>query len=238
MFQLIAKACLIDQVDERLQEGFCLKDFSWDDYDPNKNSNHKAFVARVVDDSDNDDDYYARKMKEHLKLMEESDSDDGKVQKKKKKVKKLVNSDDEEVPVINRKVKEVPAFKIGEEANAQKSHVKCENCEAVKKKNSIVIHNMHRLKESFDVLNKSMNMYNETRSEQETSMKTLQGAFMTKKKVVNNYIEKCDVLELKLETQRIETKRVNRLLKSYSCTSYVIDRIYLTVEGMKAFEEN
>ncbi|MFS8007640.1 hypothetical protein Hanom_Chr14g01263431 [Helianthus anomalus] len=37
--------------------------------------------------------------------------------------------------------------------------------------------------------------------------------------------------------QRIETERVNRLLKSYSCASYVIDRIYPTVEGMKAFEE-
>ncbi|KAF5794691.1 hypothetical protein HanXRQr2_Chr08g0330991 [Helianthus annuus] len=61
---------------------------------------------------------------------------------------------------------------------------------------------------------------------------------MIKQKVVNNYIEKCAVLEQKLEAQRIETERVNRLLKSYSCTSYVIDRIYLTIEGMKAFEED
>ncbi|KAJ0624743.1 putative transcription factor interactor and regulator CCHC(Zn) family [Helianthus annuus] len=97
---------------------------------------------------------------------------------------------------------------------------------------------MNRMKESYDVLNKAMNMYNETSDEQATTMKTLQGAFMTKQKVVNNYIEKCAVLEQKLETQRIETERVNRLLKSYSCTSYVIDRIYPTIEGMKAFEDD
>ncbi|KAJ0869475.1 hypothetical protein HanRHA438_Chr11g0489551 [Helianthus annuus] len=96
---------------------------------------------------------------------------------------------------------------------------------------------MNRLKESYDVLNKAMNQYNQSSSEQATAMKTLQGAFMTKQRVVNNYIEKCVVLEQKLETQTIETERVNRLLKSYSCTSYVINRIYLTVEGMKAFEE-
>ncbi|KAM0070813.1 hypothetical protein Hdeb2414_s0001g00017621 [Helianthus debilis subsp. tardiflorus] len=68
-------------------------------------------------------------------------------------------------------------------------------------------------------------------------MKTLNVAYMTKQKIVNYYIEMCAELEQKLETQRIETERVNRLLKSYSCSSYVIDRIYPTVEGMKAFEE-
>ncbi|KAJ0959475.1 hypothetical protein HanPSC8_Chr00c066g0804071 [Helianthus annuus] len=108
----------------------------------------------------------------------------------------------------------------------------------MKKKNSELINNMNRLKESYDVLNKAMNMYNDTSEEQAIAMKTLQGAFMTKQKVVNNYIEKCAALEQKLELQRIETERVNRLLKSYSCTSYVIDRIYPTVEGMKAWEED
>ncbi|KAJ0903858.1 hypothetical protein HanPSC8_Chr07g0274911 [Helianthus annuus] len=97
---------------------------------------------------------------------------------------------------------------------------------------------MNRLKESYDVLNRAMNMYNDTSEEQATEMKTLQGAFMVKQKVVNNYIEKCVDLEQKLELQRIETERVNRLLKSYSCSSYVIDRIYPTAESLKAFEDN
>ncbi|MFS7952462.1 hypothetical protein Hanom_Chr07g00607211 [Helianthus anomalus] len=114
----------------------------------------------------------------------------------------------------------------------------CENCEAIKKQNITLIHNLNMLKELYDVLNKAMDMYNDTSEEQATTMKTLQGAFMIKQKVVNNYIEKCAVLEQKLELQRIETERVNRLLKSYSCTSYVIDMIYPTVEGMKAFEDD
>ncbi|KAJ0939386.1 putative transcription factor interactor and regulator CCHC(Zn) family [Helianthus annuus] len=97
---------------------------------------------------------------------------------------------------------------------------------------------MNRLKESYDVLNKAMNMYNDTSEEQATAMKTLQGAFMVKQRVVNNYIEKCVELEQKLELQRIETERINRLLKSYSCSSYVIDRIYPMAESLKTFEDN
>ncbi|KAJ0479544.1 hypothetical protein HanIR_Chr13g0621191 [Helianthus annuus] len=233
------KACVIDQNDEKLPEGFSWENFNWDDYDPNKALIHTAFVARIDEDSDEDvTEYYAKQMAQHLKMMAESDSEDDKAKKKKKKVKTPVSSDDETVPVVRRKVKEVPAFKIDEEAVAKKSPVICENCEAMKKQNSSLIHNMNKLKESYDVLNKAMNMYNDTSEEQATAMKTLQGAFMIKQKVVNNYIEKCAALEQKLELQRIETERVNRLLKSYSCTSYVIDRIYPTVEGMKAFEED
>ncbi|KAJ0466594.1 hypothetical protein HanIR_Chr14g0673851 [Helianthus annuus] len=54
-----SKALLIDQDDEKLPEGFSWANFSWDYYDLNKTSNHKAFAARVAEDSDNDDDYYA-----------------------------------------------------------------------------------------------------------------------------------------------------------------------------------
>ncbi|KAF5759609.1 putative transcription factor interactor and regulator CCHC(Zn) family [Helianthus annuus] len=176
-------------------------------------------------------------MAEHLKMMAESDSEDEKAKKKKKKIKTPVSSDDE-APVVRRKVKEVPKFKVDEKVDASEMKVKCETCVILKKKNSEILNNMNRLKESYDVLNKAMNMYNDTSEEQATTMKTLQGAFMIKQKVVNNYIEKCATLEQKSELQRIETERVNRLLKSYSCTSYVIDRIYPTVEGMKAFEDD
>ncbi|KAJ0514708.1 putative transcription factor interactor and regulator CCHC(Zn) family [Helianthus annuus] len=232
------KACVIDQDDEKLPEGFSWGNFSWDDYDPNKTQVHTAFVARIEEDSDDDTEYYAKRMRDHLKMMAESDSEDDNAKNKKKKVKTPVSSDDEEIPVVKRKVKEVPKFKINEDIDAREIPVNCETCEIMKKKNSELINNMNRLKESYDVLNKAMNMYNETSDEQATAMKTLQGAFMMKQKVVNNYIAKCDVLEQKLELQRIETERVNRLLKSYSCTYYAIDRIYPTVEGMKAFEDD
>ncbi|KAJ0856778.1 putative transcription factor interactor and regulator CCHC(Zn) family [Helianthus annuus] len=232
-------ALIIDQDDERLPEGFSWENFTWDDYVPDQATTHIAFVARIEEDSDDDGtEYYAKQMAQHLKMLAESDSEDEKAKKKKKKVKTPISSDDETVPVVRRKMKEVPKFEINEEAIAKKCPVTCENCEVVMKQNSSLIHNMNRLKESYDVLNKAMNMYNDTSEEQATAMKTLQGAFMIKQKVVNNYIEKCAALEQKLELQRIETERVNRLLKSYSCTSYVIDWIYPTVEGMKAFEED
>ena len=233
------KACLIDQEDEKLPEGFSWENFTWDDYIPDQTSAYTAFMAKVEDDSDDDTEYWARKFKADMKLLAESDSEDEKAKKKKKKIKTPVSSDDEEVPVVRRqKVKEVPKFKVEEEVDAKKIPVKCENCEAIKKQNSTLIYNMNSLKESYDLLNKAMNQYNQTSEEQATAMKTLQGAFMIKQKVVNNYIEKCAALEQKLELQRIETERVNRLLKRYSCTSYVIDRIYPTVESMKAWEDD
>ncbi|KAJ0940269.1 hypothetical protein HanRHA438_Chr02g0081471 [Helianthus annuus] len=144
---------------------------------------------------------------------------------------------EENVQVIKEQDKEIPAVKIEKEVDAKKIAEKCENSDTVKRHNNKLIHNMNRLKESYDVLNKAMNQYNKSSNEKAIAMKTLNGAFMTKKKIINQYIEKYAELEQKLETQRIETKRVNKLLKSYSCASYVIDRIYPTVEGMKAFEE-
>ncbi|MFS7919202.1 hypothetical protein Hanom_Chr03g00210011 [Helianthus anomalus] len=106
-------------------------------------------------------------MKEHLKFLAERDAERMKGK-----------NDEEEVRVI--KVKEVPAFKIDEEVVAEKTPKICENCETVKKQNSELIHNMNRLKESYDVLNKAMNQYNESSSEQAIAMRTLQGAFMSK----------------------------------------------------------
>ncbi|XP_035843923.1 transcription initiation factor TFIID subunit 3-like [Helianthus annuus] len=149
-------------------------------------------------------------MAEHLKMMAGSDSEDEKAKKKKKKVKTQVSSEDE-APVVKRKVKEVPKFKISEDVIAKEIHVNCETCVIMKKKNSELLNNMNRLKESYDVLNKAKNMYNESNEEQSTAMQTLQGAFMIKQKIVNNYIEKCAALEQKLELQRIETDRVNRM---------------------------
>ncbi|XP_021995461.1 uncharacterized protein LOC110892615 [Helianthus annuus] len=151
-----------DQDDERLP-----KDFSWDDFDPNRTSDHKAFVAQFVEDDDNsywadsmkehlkyladrdaekarmakkkvekqddsEDDYWADKMKEHLKFLAERD-----VERRKNK------NDDEEVRVIKKQVKEIPAFEIKKEADAEKVSVNCENYETMKKYNNELIHNMN-----------------------------------------------------------------------------------------------
>ncbi|KAJ0834755.1 putative transcription factor interactor and regulator CCHC(Zn) family [Helianthus annuus] len=213
------RACfgLIDQDDERLPEGF-----SWDKYCPDKNFlKPKAFVAQIFNDStaeevkrvsrnapiieDSDDDYYASRMKEHLRFLAERDNyDDANVRGTQKKVTKQDDSDDdtlyyarrmkeyeklraekdesdmENARVIKKQVKEIPTFEIEKKADAEKVSEKCENCESMKKHNNELIYNMNRLKESYDVLNKAMNQYNESSSEQATAMKTLNGAYMTK----------------------------------------------------------
>ncbi|MFS7988102.1 putative transcription factor interactor and regulator CCHC(Zn) family [Helianthus anomalus] len=82
-----------------------------------------------------------------------------------------------------------------------------------------------------------MNKYQESNNEQAVAMNTLKGAYMRQLDNVTYYTKKCVELELKLTTQRVETERVNKLLKSYSCSTFVVDRIYPTVEGMKTFED-
>ncbi|XP_035830890.1 myb-like protein X [Helianthus annuus] len=109
-----------DQDDERVP-----KDFSWDDHDPNRTSDHKAFVAQIVKDSTDEytaDDFWADKMKEHLKFLAERD-----------KERKKNKHDDEEVQVIKKQDKEIPAFEIKKEADTEKVSENCENCETLKK---------------------------------------------------------------------------------------------------------
>ncbi|KAJ0493747.1 putative transcription factor interactor and regulator CCHC(Zn) family [Helianthus annuus] len=106
------KACVIAQDDEKLPKRFSWENFNWDDYDPNKTPVHTTFVAQIEEDSDDDTEYYAKRMRDHLKMMTESDSEDDNAKKKKKKVKTPVSSDDEEVPLVKRKTKVVPKFKL------------------------------------------------------------------------------------------------------------------------------
>ncbi|XP_021971241.1 WEB family protein At4g27595, chloroplastic-like [Helianthus annuus] len=130
---------------------------------------------------------------------------------------------EEEVCEIKKQDKEIPVFEVKKEAVAEKVTESCENCEIMKKQNSELIHNLNKMKESYDVLNKAMNQYNESSSEQATAMKTLKGAYMRQLDSVSYYTEMCAELENKLEIQRIETERVNR--------------IYPIVESMKTFQE-
>ncbi|KAF5813972.1 hypothetical protein HanXRQr2_Chr03g0105101 [Helianthus annuus] len=203
--------------DEKLPEGFNWENFSWDKFCPDKERlKAKVVVAQVINDYT--DDYWAEKIRKRLS---------GEAEKKKEV--------EEEVKV--RVVKEIPELEIKTDADADKVSEKCMNCDSLIKQNNELLHNIKRLKESYDVLNKEMNKYNESSSEQVVAMNTLKGAYMRQLDNVNYYTEKCAELELKLETQRIETERVNSLLKSYSCSTFVVDRIYPIVKELNTFEE-
>ncbi|KAJ0547061.1 putative transcription factor interactor and regulator CCHC(Zn) family [Helianthus annuus] len=66
-----SKACLTDQEDEKLPEGF-----SWDTYCPDEEIlKAKAFVAQIVENSADDNSYWADSMKENLKYLAERDAE-------------------------------------------------------------------------------------------------------------------------------------------------------------------
>ncbi|MFS7948752.1 hypothetical protein Hanom_Chr06g00563561 [Helianthus anomalus] len=182
-------------------------------------------------------EFYQKKFLAHQNDLNFAGNDEEIEEKKAAKKEKAAPAEGQRKPEMKKQVEEIPAVKIVEEEVVANMPIMCENCYTVRRHNNKLIHNINRLQESYEVLNKLMNRYTQSSEEQATAMKTLRGAFMTKQKVLNQYIEKCAELEQKLETQRIETERVDRLLKSYSHASYVIDRIYPTVEGMKSFEE-
>ncbi|KAF5803699.1 putative transcription factor interactor and regulator CCHC(Zn) family [Helianthus annuus] len=137
----------------------------------------------------------------------------------------------------NRTVKDVPEFEIKVDTEAVKVSEKCLNCDSLIKQNNELLHHINRLKESYDTMNREINKYTESNSEQAVVMNTLKGAYIRQLDDVNFYIKKCDDLELKLATQKIETERVSNLLHSYSCSTFVVDRIYPIVEELKTFEE-
>ncbi|XP_021975385.1 uncharacterized protein LOC110870516 [Helianthus annuus] len=72
-------------------------------------------------------------------------------------------------------------------------------------------------------MNREINKYTDSNCEQVVAMNTLKGAYIRQLDNVNFHIKKCAELELKLESQRIETERVNK--------------IYPIVEELKTFEE-
>ena len=73
--------------------------------------------------------------------------------------------------------------------------------------------------------------------EQAVAMNTLTIAYLRQLDDANFHIKKCADLELELATQKIETEKVKKLLESYSCSSFVVDRIYPVVKDLKTFEE-
>ncbi|MFS7945167.1 putative transcription factor interactor and regulator CCHC(Zn) family [Helianthus anomalus] len=197
-----SKVCLADQEDGKLPEGF-----SWDNYCPDKEfmakdlSNAKAFVAN------DSDEYWEGKYRKIRKAEEEKwkryEEEEEEEERRKAEAEKKKRA--EEVQV--RMVKEIPEFEIKTDTEAVKVPEKCMNCDSLIKQNNELIHNIKRLKESYDTLNREMNKYQESNSEQAVAMNTLKGAYMRQLDNVIYYTEKCAELEKKLEIQKIETNR-------------------------------
>ncbi|KAM0013961.1 hypothetical protein Hdeb2414_s0040g00736241 [Helianthus debilis subsp. tardiflorus] len=120
----------------------------------------------------------------------------------------------------------------------------CKECAAkdeklveFKKMKKQLLFNLNYVKESYDVLNRTVTGLQKTNSEREDALTMMNAAMMTKQKAINHYIEECAKLKQELETEKIKNERIRRLLQNYSSSDYLIDRIYPTIAGFEAFQD-
>ncbi|KAJ0785404.1 putative transcription factor interactor and regulator CCHC(Zn) family [Helianthus annuus] len=120
----------------------------------------------------------------------------------------------------------------------------CKNCVAkddiiseYEKKKEQLLFNLNYVKESYDVLNKTVTGLQTTNTEREQALTMMNATLMSKQKAINFYIEESAKWKQELETEKIENERIRRLLLSYTTSDYLIDRVYPTVAGLEAFQD-
>ncbi|KAJ0849809.1 hypothetical protein HanPSC8_Chr13g0573231 [Helianthus annuus] len=232
---------IIDQEDEKMTEGF-----SWDKYIP-ADSNVRAFIAQIVQKPE--------LMKEWMAVMpDDEESQDGnsvkieeteerKAAKELKEVKVIEKIVEVEKIVEIEKIVEVekivdvtkPCVKCSE--SCKECEVKDERFSESEKLKEKLLFGVKNLKESYDVLNRTVKDLQTTNTEKEKALKMLNATMMSKHKEINFYIEECAKWKQELDTEKTENERIRRLLKSYTCSDYLIDKIYLTVVGFEAFKD-
>ncbi|KAJ0560969.1 hypothetical protein HanHA300_Chr06g0217451 [Helianthus annuus] len=101
-----------------------------------------------------------------------------------------------------------------------------------------LLFNLNYVKESYDVLNRTVIGLQKTNSEREDALTMMNATMMSKQKAINFYIEESAKWKLELEKEKTENERIRRLLQSYYSPDYLIDRIYPTVAGFEAFKDD
>ncbi|XP_035845751.1 golgin subfamily A member 6-like protein 1 [Helianthus annuus] len=194
--------------------------------------NTKAFVANAYDE------YWAEKYRkirqageEKWKRYEKEEEEERRKAEAKKKKR------EEEVQV--RTVKEVPEFEIKVDVEAVKVPEKCMNCDSLIKQNNELLHNIKRLKESYDTLNREMNKYTESNSEQVVAMNKLKGAYMRQLDDVNYYTEKCAELELKIYpiVERLKTFEEEKTSEEKKSKTKEEDEVEISGKSSEAEKE-
>ncbi|KAJ0613912.1 putative transcription factor interactor and regulator CCHC(Zn) family [Helianthus annuus] len=100
-----------------------------------------------------------------------------------------------------------------------------------------LLFDLNYVKESYDVLNRTVTGLQKTNSEREDALTMMNAVMMSKQKAINFYIEESAKWKQELETKKIENERIRRLVQSYSGSDYLIDRIYPTVAGLEVFQD-
>ncbi|XP_021992094.1 troponin T, skeletal muscle-like [Helianthus annuus] len=158
--------------------------------------NAKAFIANASDVYCAEKYRKIREAEEEKWRRIEEEEEEEEEERRKAEAEKKKKKRAEVIQV--RIVKEVPEFEIKADTEAVKVPEKCINYDSLIKQNNELLHNIKRLKESYDTLNREMNKYTESNSEQAVAMNTLKGAYMRQLDNVDYYTEKCAELELKI----------------------------------------
>ncbi|KAJ0501719.1 putative transcription factor interactor and regulator CCHC(Zn) family [Helianthus annuus] len=252
---------IIDQDDEKVAEGF-----SWDKYIP-PDSNVVALVSKIIQEPDlfiewmkvfaSDDksqggesvssDESSERTTVSLGEIEEETSSKGVEKEKVDEVKITEQVVKEEKVVEVEKVVEIEKIveKIVEVIKpCEKCLESCKQCaekdQKLSEKDKMIeklLFDLNYVKESYDVLNRTVTGLQKTNSEREDVLTMLNAVMMSKQKAINFYIEESAKWKQELETEKIENERIRQLLQSYSSSDYLIDRIYPTVAGMEAFKD-
>ncbi|KAJ0533621.1 putative transcription factor interactor and regulator CCHC(Zn) family [Helianthus annuus] len=157
-------------------------------------------------------------------------------------------AEDEKVIEAEKVIEVVKTIEVEKIVEVVKPCMKClEGCKECVAKDDIIaeyekkkeqlLFNLNYVKESCDVLNKTVTGLQKTNSEREQALTMMNVVMMTKQKAINFYIEESAKWKQELETEKIENERIRRLLQIYSSSDYLIDRIYPTVAGMEAFQD-
>ncbi|KAJ0770960.1 putative transcription factor interactor and regulator CCHC(Zn) family [Helianthus annuus] len=103
----------------------------------------------------------------------------------------------------------------------------CKECAAkdeklaeLEKMKEQLLFNLNYVKESYDVLNRTVTGLQKTNSEREDALTMMNATMMTKQKAINHYIEENAKLKQELESEKIENERIGRLLQSYSSSEW------------------
>ncbi|KAJ0463050.1 putative transcription factor interactor and regulator CCHC(Zn) family [Helianthus annuus] len=227
------KGLCSEQNDEKMAEGFTWDDFCQDQDFMAKNTSH-AFFANAYDLKCAE---RCRKVMEAAEERRRQIREEAKEEKRLKEEAKAEKLRRAQFLNSSKTVKEVPEFEIKVEAEPVMVPEKCMNYDSLIKQNNELLHNIHKLKESYDTMNREINKYTDSDGEQAEAMNTLKIAYLRQLDTANYNIKKCADLELQLATQKIETEKVKKLLDSYSCSTFVVDRIYPVVKDLKTFEE-
>ncbi|KAL9994127.1 putative transcription factor interactor and regulator CCHC(Zn) family [Helianthus debilis subsp. tardiflorus] len=249
-----SKACLINQDDESLPEGF-----SWDMFVDEKGE-FKAFIAKIVKEPDmftiwmksigetvkNVEDESVASDESSQSVYESSLSDES---SEKEVVAAEEIAETEQVTEAEKVVEVEKIIEVEKIVEVIKPCTRClESCKECaakderlaeyEKMKEQLLFNLNYVKESYDVLNRTVTGLQKTNSEREDALTIMNATMMTKQKAINHYIEENAELKQELEKEKIENERIRRLLQSYSSSDYLIDRIYPTVAGFEAFKDD